>query len=280
MRLFHLPADGRSRSPSPPLSGGRPGTRRKAWISVAALGALGPAGCDGAPQGPDEVPAATSITIAGGAGQRGNVGFPLPRDFSIRVADAEGRGMGDVEVTWTVTSGGGLLSLSSGDAPTASVLVTRTDADGRTAALLTPTLAGRSTVDVAAAGVPGSPATFTAMALAPDWPDDAGSALVYDRTSYHPGTISYFGGYFERYLLNEEGTFRRQSYLGYLDGPDGPSFWETAGTYTVEGSAVALSFSDDARWRATATLADDCLTVVYNEVMMWSDFEDAEFCRS
>lgn len=275
MRLFHLPARGRSSPLSAPPAKRVAGARTRAWIGIATLGTLGVAGCDDAPQGPDEIRPATSIAIVSGNEQHGNVGFPLGRAFTVRVVDAEGTGVGDIEVTWTVASGDGLLSPSSGNGPPASVLVTHTEAQGGTAAvLLTPTLAGTSTVIAAVVGIQGSPVTFTAQALAADWPPVPGSALIYERTSYPPSMLAALGSHHERYVLYEDGTFGLQT----VSGRDG--FGEIGGTYAHVGAAFALEFSGNPNWRATGTLAGDCLILVY-DIIMALDFNvwDGEFCQ-
>ncbi len=277
MRLFDLPARGRSSPLSAGPAKGRTHTRTRAWIGMIALGALVVPGCDAAVEGPDDVRTATAITMASGDGQQGRVGSPLARQFVVRVSDARSEAVGDVEVTWKVTSGGGLLSLSRVDARPGSVLRTLTGDDGIegvTAVLLTPTAPGTITVAATALGLQGSPVTFTARAIAPDWPPVPGSALIYERaTSYHRSTLEFHGSLYERYVLYEDGTFGLQ----YDSGRFG--FFEYPGTYSRVGTAFAFEFDGDSRWQATGTLSGDCLNVAYNLTMALSDFEDGEFCR-
>lgn len=259
---------------------GGTGTRTHAWIGMLALTALVVPGCAADVGGPNEVRTATAITMASGSGQQGNVGYRLAQALVVRVTDARGEGVADVEVTWTVTSGGGLLSPLTGDAEPDSVLRTLTRTltsaggiDGVTAVLLTPTLPGTSKVAAAVAGLQGSPVTFTAEAIAPDWPPVSGSTLVYERTSYSPSFAS--GSYYERYVLHEDGTFGLQFFSGRF------GFSELDGTYAREGTLLALDFFANApTWEATGTVLDDCLIVEYNWTMTGDGFEDGEFCRS
>lgn len=261
-------------------------SRTRAWFGIGALAALVVPGCDADVGGPDEVRATiATISVASGNHQRGNVGYLLARALVVRVTDARGEGVADVEVTWTVTSGGGLLSPLTGDAEPDSVLRTLTRTltgaggiDGVTAVLLTPTLPGTTRVVAAAAGLPDSPVIFTAEAIPPDWPSVSTSSLAYDRTTYNwrgcfGPECGSLGSYYERYVLHEDGTFGLQTSSSRF------GFTEYRGTYSRVGTALAFEFDDDSRWEATGTLSGDCLIVEYNAMMGLDEFEDGEFCR-
>jgi hypothetical protein len=96
------------------------------------------------------------ITAAGGNGQAGPVGGPLPDPLLVQVTDANGNEVPGVSVTWSVLTGGGVVS------PTTVV----SDATGFAAAAWTlgPD-EGEQQVQAAASGLAGSPLVFTATAV-------------------------------------------------------------------------------------------------------------------
>jgi len=88
---------------------------------------------------------AASVALAGGNGQTGLVGQALDQAFTVVVRDQFGNPMGNVPVTWAVTSGGGTLAESS----------SRSGDDGRAQTRLTlGTTAGSNTVRATVQGVP------------------------------------------------------------------------------------------------------------------------------
>ena len=91
-----------------------------------------------------------------GDGQTGAAGSTLPQALTIRVVDADGRPVANVAVTFTVTSGGGLLA-----GATERVVVT--DASGLAESTLSLTSAGTVAVRAVAAGVPAITLTATAQ---------------------------------------------------------------------------------------------------------------------
>jgi hypothetical protein len=98
---------------------------------------------------------AQNIALVSGNAQTATVGQALADSFVVVVKDGFGNPVAGYGVTFAVTGGGG--SLSSGALP---VL---TDASGRAFAKLTlGTTAGANTVTATAAGLSGSPVTFTA----------------------------------------------------------------------------------------------------------------------
>lgn len=257
---------------------GEAGNRIRRCIALLALGALAVPGCATDVQAPEEVQAAAAIAALSGDGQKGDVGFPLARPFVVRVTDARGAGFGDVEVAWRVTSGMALLELDppSGFPPgsiTESTFATRTDAQGNAAVFLTPRLVGTTTVTATARSLEGSPVTFTVDAILPEWPPISGPALVYERqTPYSPSSLEDHGGYFERYVVYEDGAFGLQTFSGQF------GFFEYPGTYVREGSTITLSFPQRA-WAATASLSGNCMAVEYGAGMSVDGFEDADYCQ-
>lgn len=245
-------------------------TMTRAGLGIAALAALAVSGCEADVGGPDEVRA--TISVALGDNQRGNVNFRLAEPLMVRVRTAGGLGVEDVEVTWSIISGEGLLSDPISDAPSASVLRTLTGATGLSGVFLRPTLAGTTRVAATAAGLQGSPVTFTAEAaeaIPPDWPPVPASSLVYDRTSDEFST----GPNYERYVLHEDGTFALQSFTG------AGGFSELDGTYAREGTLVTFHFNlNSPQWQATGTVSGECLMVEYNW-MAADEFANGEFCR-
>lgn len=102
--------------------------------------------------------APTSIAEADGNGQAAPIGTALADPLRVVVRDAQGDPVAGVDVTWTVTGGGGSLSAS----------VQPTAADGISAVNLTlGSVAGQQMVTAAVAGLDGSPVTFTATASGP-----------------------------------------------------------------------------------------------------------------
>jgi hypothetical protein len=120
------------------------------------------------------------LALVSGDNQPGKAGQELAEPFLVRVTDAHGLGVENVEVTWTVASGEGVLDglwTRCGDIPgtpgweqladpipTTSV---RTDAAGLARISFMPTWFGPVTVKAEATGVPGGPVTFTTDASDP-----------------------------------------------------------------------------------------------------------------
>ena len=117
-------------------------------------------------------PSPGPLAIVSGNGQPGKAGSELAEPFVVRVTDAAGVGVPNVQVTWTVTLGEGVLnglwrqcggsSEPYDPVPTTSVL---TDGDGLAQVSFMPTWFGPVRV---AASVPGGAVTFTTDASDPD----------------------------------------------------------------------------------------------------------------
>lgn len=103
----------------------------------------------------------------GGAGGSGVAGQPLPDSLALRVINSAGEPVSGVEVTWSVTSGGGSIS------PGTSL----TNADGVAQAQWTlGNQPGEQTVAAQVAGLP--PVVFTVQATAPPPPPSVPVATV------------------------------------------------------------------------------------------------------
>jgi hypothetical protein len=102
-------------------------------------------------------PRAVQITGVGGDGQNGPPGGRLAEPLTVRVLDRHGDGVPGVTVQFVVVAGGGSVSPASA----------ATDAEGRAATEWTVGAEpGTHTVEARAAGLAGSPLTFSATAVA------------------------------------------------------------------------------------------------------------------
>lgn len=98
--------------------------------------------------------AADSMFVAAGDAQTDSVGATLATPYSVRVVDVNENGVAGIPVTWTVTGGGGSVTMT-----------TNTDASGfATAVHVLGTTAGPQTMTAALGGVSGSPLTFMSTA--------------------------------------------------------------------------------------------------------------------
>jgi Tol biopolymer transport system component len=109
---------------------------------------------------------AATLAIVSGNHQLGTHNLPLAEPLVVRVMNPAGQGVAGVEVSWAVTSGAGAwIPWPPGQKAVTlpGQAVTRTDPDGKTGVLFLPTLPGTSTstVSASAAGLQGSPQTFT-----------------------------------------------------------------------------------------------------------------------
>lgn len=97
------------------------------------------------------------------------------------------------------------------------------------------------------------------------------SGVTYDRvtSSFIPGS--------SRYVIHGDGTFSLQ----YVR-PDW-GFFEYKGHYSRANSTIKFKFdawSVSGPWVADGVLCGDALTVKYNDIMLWDDFEDGLFVRT
>jgi hypothetical protein len=100
------------------------------------------------------------LAIVSGNNQQGTHNLPLAERFVVRVTNPAAQGVAGVEVSWAVTSGAGAWIPWQ---PAQGVTIT--DAEGMTGVGFQPTVPGpsTSTVSASAAGLQGSPVTFTAV---------------------------------------------------------------------------------------------------------------------
>jgi hypothetical protein len=99
-----------------------------------------------------------------------------------------------------------------------------------------------------------------------NFPVPSSAASVYDRIS----PSLYADG--SRYVIYDNGTFSLQY-----------AFGQYLGRYSRTDSAITFQFdgwSAMGPWLAGGTFTGDSLTVKYNDVMNWSDFEDGTYMRS
>lgn len=105
--------------------------------------------------GTSSAPAATSLSSVSGSGQTGTVSKALPSPFTVKVTDANGNPVAAVPVTFSVTAGGGTLSVQTAT----------TTAQGLASTTLTlGAIAGANVVRAVSGTLAGSPLTFTATA--------------------------------------------------------------------------------------------------------------------
>lgn len=101
---------------------------------------------------------ATQLKLSTGNGQTAGVGTPLPIAYAVVAQDQYNNAVGGVTVTWTVTQGGGSVSSPTSQTAATSGAATVIHTMG--------TLGGTQVVTAAAAGLTGSPVTFTSTARA------------------------------------------------------------------------------------------------------------------
>jgi hypothetical protein len=125
---------------------------------LAALVVIGVCGCPGTPTHGVFIINNGTISITAGNNQAASVGSQLPIPLTVAVVDTKGGPVGNVTVTFTVTSGGGAL--------TNSTSITNAAGTAQTLMTMGPTL-GKQTVTASAFGFNGSPVTFTETAFGP-----------------------------------------------------------------------------------------------------------------
>ena len=136
--------------------------RAAAVVAALAVGACG----DSTDEGPDPV----AIELVDGDGQDGSAGAALAAPLRVLVTDELGDPVAGVEVSWSVTAGGGSITPESA-----------TDASGIAQATFTLGPAnGEHRAAAAVAGLTGSPVEFTAVAggIVPPPPSDITLASV------------------------------------------------------------------------------------------------------
>ena len=124
---------------------------------------------------------AAAMAIHGGNGQSGVSGSTFATPLEVAVTDEFGNGVAGVTVTWAVASGGGSVT------PTTSV----SNADGIASTTQTlPAAAGTVTVTATAAGLTGSPQTFTSTATA----NAGGATVMVVNNQFQPASLPVAAG--------------------------------------------------------------------------------------
>lgn len=127
------------------------------------------------PVPPDPTPPDLDLVTVSGDGQEGKAGEALPEPFVVRVTDADGDPVEDVDVTWNVHSGDGdFVQGHSGD-PVGSD-VTETDPEGETHMFFQPGELGTSAVVAEVVSLRDARATFTV---------DATELVIHLRPIFH-----------------------------------------------------------------------------------------------
>src|SRR4051812_125935 len=101
--------------------------------------------------------AAASMESVAGDAQNGLAGIALQQPLVVLVSDQFGNPRSNVDVSWSVTSGGGSITPA----------ISMTGSDGRASASWTPGSPGVNTAQAAVAGLGGSPVNFGATAATP-----------------------------------------------------------------------------------------------------------------
>jgi hypothetical protein len=114
-------------------------------------------GDDAVPDPGPPTTGATAIAMVSGSDQVGKAGESLEMPFSVQVTDTAGEAVRHVHVYWSITSGAGHFPVPGGQA-------SWTGTDGIATMGFLPTALGTSTVSAAAAGLEGSPVSFTTEA--------------------------------------------------------------------------------------------------------------------
>src|SRR5512135_2338530 len=127
------------------------------WFSAFLLSLLLAVGCgrDHPIESPPPPPYIAAITVVSGDNQTATVATPLLQPPTVRVSDQRGASVADATVSWTITSGGGMVDHASSS----------TGPDGATSARWTLGIqAGANSLSAASGSLP--PVTFTATATA------------------------------------------------------------------------------------------------------------------
>ncbi len=148
---------------------------------------------------------ADKILMVMGDNQRGTTNNPLANPYEALVVDVDGNPIANLEVTYTVVSGGG--SLNGG-----STLVRTTGSDGLARVVLTlgpePGI-NNNVVSAAFAGLTGAAATFVASGLAPGNPEETQFRGVVLDSGHTPisGAVVSISGSNSMDTTDDEGQF-------------------------------------------------------------------------
>lgn len=137
-------------------------TVRRSWCWVVCSALLVACSGDGLLMPPSPSSAA-SILVVSGNDQEGMAGDPLAAPLVVRVTDASGVGVGNVWVTWRITSGAGRFRDERGNI-LASPPSTRTGPDGLARVIFEPLILDRITVEAGLKDRSDASVTFSADA--------------------------------------------------------------------------------------------------------------------
>jgi len=229
--------------------------RRNGSIALA-LGLIAPAlliwGCggdDGGDGGTGPPPAATTIAAVSGGGQAAQAGSQLPAPFVVRVTDAQGGGVSGVGVSWSVTAGGGSLSAAS----------TSSNSQGQASVTLTlGPAAGQNTVTATAAGLSGSPVTFSATGTAPPSAPDAVALVSGD--NQHGKTLAPLASPFVVKVSDDQGVGVAGVTVSWAVATGGGSLSASSTTTNGSGQASVTFTSGTATGESTVTASVAGLT--------------------
>jgi hypothetical protein len=122
------------------------------WVTIAAITAA--ASCGSGSTGPSNGPTPAGIVVVAGDKQTGTVGQALAQPLVIKVTDQSGAAVSGFTVSWTVSGGGGSMSVASN----------QTDALGQAQVTWTLGHVAGSNKDTALAHAGGQSASFIASA--------------------------------------------------------------------------------------------------------------------
>jgi len=184
------------------------------------------------------------VRIVSGNNQSGNPGEPLLRPLVVEAVDTQGRSVGGVTVRFSVTSGGGALTDTSGV----------TGVTGRAQTQLTlGAVPGLNKVSILVSGLSGLPPTFTATGLGEEAPGDSLApppALVRPPDSTHfsvaPEVLNMPGGVVFG-LTNSITAF-------VFDEASNPVRAGTVVRFKTSGGGIEGAVRTNAEGRATAVL--------------------------
>ena len=110
-----------------------------------------------------------------------------------------------------------------------------------------------------------------------EFPKPSSAATIYvdpDGRLYEWIFSMHGGSLPSRFVIYDSGTLALQ-FASPVWG-----FFEYPASRSGPDAEMKLSFSSDSRWDATASLRGDSLHVMYNDIMIHSDFTDGVYVRS
>jgi hypothetical protein len=187
---------------------------------------------------------ADSLLLVSGQGQSGTPSMALPESLVVQVVDAGGNPVSGINVTWTATVGGGLVSPG----------IVPTDADGLAKARWTLGPTGVDTATASSSGLVGSPVVFTASTppvaptlVAPsDGATDQNTRPTLSWTG-SPGVIAYhlqvsLSPSFSTTVFDDTTITATTSQVGPLQNSQA-HYWRVRAKNTVGWSSHSATFS-------------------------------------